>query len=874
MKRFSILFLIVVAFVFKGLAQTEKIPTDLVAQFAALSEFDYRYPREAVYLHLDNNAYFEGETIWFKAYVVRASSLCPAPLSRVLYAELLNTDGDIIFRKLLRVDSLGGANGEFKLELPVRGGAFYEVRAYTREMLSWGGEACFSRVVPVFKAEANSDAAPLEIIRPRVEADLRHGHPRPFNFSRSKKPRLCFYPEGGNRVKGLPTRIAYTLTEEGESTALKDTIYIYNGLTHKLLLTSVPLHLGMGSFLLPANIDQAYAKVRGTRFDLPSVNEAADYALSANMNGDLDVVVARREEAKPELLAIAVMCRDEAVYFDTLTVGELPVELQISRKLLGDGVNRIELFNSQGHSLARRLVWGPPTARRISMEVKQSVPNYKPFSPVKLQIALRNVFGKPVQSTFSLAVRDRTSELCATPDEDLATELLLCSELRGYVEDPQWYFSAEEPERRTALDNLLMVQGWMRNRFEVMAGRDSFNLEYPVEDRLLLQGRVLKNSNRERPRSGVTLGLTMFNKAGYHLRSTALTDSAGGFAFASNEDYIGDWIAQFTTRVDGKPVWSRVALNRWFCPPARSFATQEMQISPPLYSPEDTAQVDAEIPDVSEETEIPAKFQGQIGEATITHRGYRGLRGGTYTYLGGETAGMRRATTYYNMEQIVEQIKDSGGDPGLIWDVLREQDEAFDYFPDLDTNDKQYMKLLETIGDSNSNVSTPNVYMFRYAGRPAMVFVDNELFLQRYKGDDPLIFADEVKSIVLMREPVLWRPFLPASVVVSELESLNPTAIFLYTRPDYAYFRSKRGVEKRTIHGFSIPAEFYHPDYHTTDFPTSADKRRTLYWNPYIKSDVNGNVVVQFFAGAYPLNKVVVSARGVTTNGGLIFYEK
>ena len=61
----------------------------LFEKFKKAARFDYKYPREKVYVHFDNTAYLTGDTIWYKAYVVRASSLKPTTLSKVLYVELL-----------------------------------------------------------------------------------------------------------------------------------------------------------------------------------------------------------------------------------------------------------------------------------------------------------------------------------------------------------------------------------------------------------------------------------------------------------------------------------------------------------------------------------------------------------------------------------------------------------------------------------------------------------------------------------------------------------------------------------------------------------------------------------------------------------------
>ena len=105
---------------------------------------------EKVYLHLDNTGYFKGETIWFKAYVVRCDTEQRTDLSRVLYVELLNPSGDVVEKRKLPIEN-GEAHGDIKVDSILTTG-FYEIRAYTRYMTNWGANACFSRVIPIFKA--------------------------------------------------------------------------------------------------------------------------------------------------------------------------------------------------------------------------------------------------------------------------------------------------------------------------------------------------------------------------------------------------------------------------------------------------------------------------------------------------------------------------------------------------------------------------------------------------------------------------------------------------------------------------------------------------------------------------------------------------
>ena len=52
--------------------------------------------QEKVYLHLDNQCYFKGDTIWYKAYVMRADDLTYSNMSRILYVELVSPDGMVV----------------------------------------------------------------------------------------------------------------------------------------------------------------------------------------------------------------------------------------------------------------------------------------------------------------------------------------------------------------------------------------------------------------------------------------------------------------------------------------------------------------------------------------------------------------------------------------------------------------------------------------------------------------------------------------------------------------------------------------------------------------------------------------------------------
>ncbi len=457
----------------------------LFAYFKQLSGFDNQYPREKVYLHTDNDAYMEGETLWFKAYVVRASTLRPEPVSKVLYVELLDDCGRIAQRRLLRLDSLGRAEGDIALELPVRAG-YYELRAYTREMVNWGAEACFSRVIPVFR---ENDGAARQVDIPPVAdgSDLERNTLRPQpNSQKGGKRIVSFFPEGGNRIAGVAQRVAFKITD-GRGRAASDTLLLADA-NGQVVAAAAPLHDGMGIFSLPADAEGWKVRVGKEEYDLPAPEPEGRYVLEAQPDGrGVNLLISRTPQsaltAEERLLGLAVMCREKVCYFDTLSIGRgEAVELYLPNASLHGGVNRIELFDLAGKSLCRRLVWRQAEERQLALTVRQNEVQYEPFAPVALELELKDAQGRPVpQADFSLSVRDAEGELPQGAAATLAEDLLLASEVKGYVHQPRYYFEQPgDPVRRAALDLLLMVQGWSATDFEQMCGSREFRPEQPM----------------------------------------------------------------------------------------------------------------------------------------------------------------------------------------------------------------------------------------------------------------------------------------------------------------------------------------------------------------------------------------------------------
>ena len=82
-------------------------------------------------------------------------------------------------------------------------------------------------------------------------------------------------------------------------------------------------------------------------------------------------------------------------------------------------------------------------------------------------------------------------------------------------------------------------------------------------------------------------------------------------------------------------------------------------------------------------------------------------------------------------------------------------------------------------------------------------------------------------------------------------------------------YRDRRYV----LDGFAYPAEFYSPDYSQQQPQEPTDYRRTLYWNPALRLDSNGQARVTLYNNSRTM-QVSVSTAGQAENGTLLWNKE
>ena len=851
----------------------DDVMTRLKHFFTNIAAYHHQYTQEKVYLHLDNNAYFPGETLWFKAYVVGAGTLLPTDMSKVLYVELLTPEGELMERKTYPILN-GRTNGEFHLDKIVHTG-YYEVRAYTRAMLNWDPAYAFSRVIPIYDAPRDSLCyGKLSMYDEPLDGDI--GIKRPATAvlkspDTRREGHLLFtaYPEGGHLVHGLAGRVAFKVTDtKGHPVEASGRLCRADG-TEIAPVNAV--HEGMGLCQVPADWTGGYIELqsgegKAERFDLPEAQEAGcTLQVLPGDSGGLAVQVRANAAFGQRVLGLSVTCRGVACYFDTLYVEAGVTNYRLlPRQDLRDGIHQITLFTPEGVVVAERLSWVTPRRRPMELSVAQSQESYKAFSPIALNFTLTDGEGQPQQGEFSLAVRDVDGELEAD-GADITTDLLLASDLKGYIHQPEYYLASCDSTHLAHLNLLLMVQGWRRYEWSEMSGVKPFRLKQPVEDGLLVDGKVVdfSSAHRGKPHIDVNLMIMLGQK---FVSGSTVTDSLGNFALLAPSFY-GDGIGYFTTTVKDKRQRCGVALNRGFSPAPAAYEPEQLLISPPATDISHVRQ-----PQLFEWTDTLPKIV-HLPEVRVKDKQHFFPYGSRYTWLGGESAGLRYATIYYNIEQELETELDKGDTDPSLWDWLKQRNKHVDVefsmnattgthdngrseLSDYSPAQQQAMRLSQ--GDINvvPGSGTPIV---RYKGRPVIILVDNDLPKQETDFS-----MSEIRSLVIAEDPEAIRHFIPS---FQDTSGDMPVTFLLYSRVDQNLLNYRKGQRITVLHGYSKYEEFYSPNYRTVDAPTPEDVRRTLYWAPSVITDKAGKASVLLFSNSRPTQRIHVTAEGMSVTG-------
>ena len=473
---------------------------------------------EKVYLHVDRDSYSAGDDIWFKAYLIDAMDHLLTDHSSNLHVELISPYSKIISGRIIRLED-GMGNGDFKLPSDIKSGR-YKLRAYTNYMRNFSDQLFFNKEIIIVNSN-DSDKASEKVTY--VENQIL----------------LTFFPEGGSLVENVSSNVAFKAVNSlGKGCDVTGKIYSSKG---DLITTFKSTHLGMGSFFLrPLPGISYYSVYRGAdSIDFKTQSPASfpvgvTFSVSMNQNNELLLTTKTNPQTLSTIpdheLLLSISVRKEVFKTIPYRINSPVSSFVVPTDDLPDGILMLTLSDVKNIPLAERLVFIEREAP-VEIQIKPDKTIYSKREPVNLKISLPDDSTIERDCNVSLAVvNENLIENTSQYPSNISSWFLLESDVRGYIEDPSYYFDPANPDRLKNLDLLLRTQGWRD-----FAWKYDTTYFFP-ENGFTVSGR-LRKGNKNKPVEDSRVSIGIFGSESSLVKSVPV-DSTGRFKL-SGIDLIG-----------------------------------------------------------------------------------------------------------------------------------------------------------------------------------------------------------------------------------------------------------------------------------------------------------------------------------------------
>lgn len=481
---------------------------------------------EKVHLHFDKPFYAPGDTIWFEGYVVNALQNIPSDRSKILYVDLIAAGGSI--QKSLQLPlNVGFAAGELAVDdnLPVGN---YRIRAYTKWMLNWGPDYFFQKDISIISAVSSKGVA--------LKSGSHRTQARPAGIQYD----IQLFPESGNLVNGIQSAVAFKVVSDlGYGVSVKGTLVDQD---NNEILNFKSRHAGMGSFTFMPVSGKSYTALvelpdgQKQKVLLPKAQPSGYVITSDNSNPDsLTITLFATPDLlnKQELILLPISNGVPLFVFRT-KFPDKRINITAPRNKLPPGILQLTLFNAAGTPTAERLVFNN-YVKKISLNTSDIRPSYTKREKTQLSLIATDYNGLPLIGSFSMSVTNEDQVLQNEEQEmSIFSDLLLKSDLKGFVETPNYYFVNPSPLKDRDLDILMLTQGWTRYAWTDITTGKFPAIQYQPDEDFTISGKVLGAKNQPVANAKVSL---ITEKLGGGIMDT-VTDLGGGFSFKIPEQQI------------------------------------------------------------------------------------------------------------------------------------------------------------------------------------------------------------------------------------------------------------------------------------------------------------------------------------------------
>ncbi|MDP4270878.1 MAG: hypothetical protein Q8909_12235, partial [Bacteroidota bacterium] len=377
-------------------------------------------------------------------------------------------------------------------------------------------------------------------------------------------------------------------------------------------------------------------------------------------------------------------------------------------------------------------------------------------------------------------------------------------------------------------------------------------------------GRVLSLS-KKKPKPNVEVLMFMTLPDSTSQRGTCMTDDEGKFNFALNE-FRGKAKLTLQTKENGKRKENNIILDRMISPDFKSYSFQDKQNPENVVVHRDSISFNEDtiktiVPEKAAFVDL--KENAKLPMDKKTHRLKEVVVKGKKPFKR-EGESLRNANIVYDVEKTMDEMIDKGEDePVALLDFLSRKNQYFNYQLDLAEVTPEAAAKLP--GKSTFINDMLKCVRAQYKGKDVIFCINNISYATNDKRDH-MINSEDIGLFYSNEIETLTIDETEGTSLVYHGVTGHEVVIFIYTYKDLHLRNSLLGIRQTKFSGYAYIKEFFQPNYEKALLPDEKDYRRTLYWNPDVKTDANGKANISFFNNG-SCKAMNVSAETVTERG-------
>ncbi len=475
---------------------------------AALQQYNTKAPQEKLYLHFDNSNYANGQTIWYKAYLM--SGFLPSQLSKNLYVDWYDDNGALISATATPI-AYSYAAVHFKVPDNFEGNTLHAI-AYTKWMRNFDSTNFFHQQFKILNNKTQVSAGQKNINESSIHFLPESGH-----LLNNKINVIAFKAING---LGLPENILGVIKNtKGDSIASIKTI-----------------HDGMGKFQFVPLTGQKYIAhwidVLGIKHNTPlPIAEEIGVNLNVELGRSNRIFHVQRTKGAPlnmQQLTLVGQMNSSILFMAKLNLSDkesITSTLPLNKMLTG--ILKLTVFDENNQPLCERQLFVKNEDYKLNTILSIDTLNTLKRGKNILEIELKD----STYASYSLSITDANTN--QFNDNNIVSHLLLNGELAGHVYNPAYYFSSNGDSVYNHLDLVMLTNGWSRYNWNTILSSPSPELKFARDSAYQTLNGKITDYGTKKPKKSETINLIFVAKDSSNNMITLPIMEDGSFTIAN-----------------------------------------------------------------------------------------------------------------------------------------------------------------------------------------------------------------------------------------------------------------------------------------------------------------------------------------------------